>query len=252
MPSGIANPSIRSRFGTGVRAGAGPAAANFVLALTYGAGASAKGWGTSLPLLFSMFAWSSSAQFTLLYVMAAGSAMPGIIAASLVNARYMVMSIALSSSLRGGRLRGAVQAQALADASFAIAHQGRGAYGIPELVGASCPQWLCWVTGTWAGLTLAPSTAFIHTFGLDTTLPAFFLVLTLGQMRASRAATAAALLGAAITAAASLAVSPGIALLAASAAAGIALLPSADATRTAPVGQIAPAPEMTLRQGGNR
>jgi predicted branched-subunit amino acid permease len=219
-------PEWRSSFTTGLRAGAGPAAATFLLAMTYGAAAIGKGWGTTVPLLFSMIAWSSSAQFTLL---TAGSAIPGIVAASLINVRYTVMSVALSDSLRAGRtggarLRGALQVQALADASFAIAHRGHGEYDIPKLIGASCPQWLCWVLGTAVGLILAPSSTFIHKYGLDTALPAFFLVLAFEQMRVSGRAAAAGALGAAITSVLILVVPPGIALLAAAAAAGIGLL----------------------------
>lgn len=95
----------------------------------------------------------------------------------LVNVRYLVMSVALSGSLRGGRLRFALQAQALVDASFAISHGGEGEYDVGKLFGASCPQWMCWVLGTATGLILTPPPTFIHTFGLDTALPAFFLIL---------------------------------------------------------------------------
>ena len=227
----------RADFAAGVRAGIGPATATFVLALTYGAAAITKGWGITVPLLFSVFAWSSSAQFTLLSTLAAGSVIPAIAAATLINARYLVMSVAMNGSMRGGRLRTALQAQALADASFAISHSGHGDYNISKLIGASCPQWLCWVLGTAAGLILAPSSAFIHTYGLDTTLPAFFLILAVEEMRRSRWASAAGVLGASITAAMLFLVEPGIALLAATMAAGIGLLasnrPDAAATREA-------------------
>ena len=94
----------------GMRLGAGPGAATFVLGLAYGAAASAAGWGGAVPLVFSMLACSGSAQFTLLTTLPAGSAVAAAAAAVLINARYLVMSVALNDSLRGGRLRRALQA----------------------------------------------------------------------------------------------------------------------------------------------
>ncbi len=238
----------RTDFAAGVRAGIGPASATFVLALTYGAAAITRGWGITVPVLFSVFAWSSSAQFTLLSTLAAGSAIPAVAAATLINVRYLVMSVALNDSMRGGRLRTALQAQALADASFAISHSGHGEYNVSKLIGASCPQWLCWVLGTATGLILAPSSTFIHTYGLDTTLPAFFLILAFEEMRRSRLASAAGVLGASITAAMLFVVEPGMALLAATAAASIGLLarnrPDADTPH-------AKQPQATAREGEN-
>ena len=63
----------RARFLAGVRLGAGPSAAVFVLALTFGAAARSAGWGGVLPLLFSMFAFSGSAQFALLTTLPTGT-----------------------------------------------------------------------------------------------------------------------------------------------------------------------------------
>jgi hypothetical protein len=123
-----------------VRLGVGPGAATFVLGLSYGAAASIAGWGVAVPLVFSVLAFSASAQFTLLTTLAAGSVVAAVTAAILINVRYLVMSVALNGSLRGGRLWRAVQAQALADASFVVAHRGGGQFDVARLVGASVPQ----------------------------------------------------------------------------------------------------------------
>ena len=58
------------------------------------------------------------------------------------------MGIALNDSLHGSRLWRALQAQALVDASFMVAHRGGGRFDIARLVGATVPQWPCWVVGT--------------------------------------------------------------------------------------------------------
>lgn len=206
--------TAREAFTAGIRLGAGPGAATFVLGLAYGAAARIAGWGITVPLAFSALAFSGSAQFTLLTTLKAGSA---VAAAVLINARYLVMSVALNDSLHGGRLRRALQTQALVDASFVVAHRGHGRFDIARLIGASVPQWAGWVSGTAAGLLAAPSRQLMRALGADVTLPAFFLVLALDELRRSRRAIAAA--GACIAAALLFVTTPGNALLAATLAA---------------------------------
>jgi predicted branched-subunit amino acid permease len=213
-----------SSFAEGVRLGLGPAAATFVLALAYGAAASNAGWGIALPLAFSGLAFSASAQFTLLTTLSVSSAVAAVTAAVLINVRYVVMSVAINDSLRGGRLRRALQAQVLADASFVVAHRGGGRFDIARLVGASVPQWMCWVTGTAIGLLLAPSAHLLHSLGADVTFPAFFVVLALDELRTSHRAIVAAALGASIAGALLFVTTPGNALLGATAAAFIGVI----------------------------
>ncbi|ONI67187.1 hypothetical protein BWI15_28920 [Kribbella sp. ALI-6-A] len=217
-------------FAEGVRLGVGPGAAAFVLALSFGAEAEARGWGFGLPVLFSALAFSGSAQFTLLTALAGGSALAAITSSVLINARYLVMSVALNDSLEGGRLRRAVQALALADASFVAAHRDDGRYDAARLIGASVPQWIFWVSGTAIGALTSPSSELMHTLGLDVAFPAFFLILALDELRRSRRAFAAALFGAAIAALLLLVTSPGYALLGATAGALIGVLPEKEDT----------------------
>lgn len=209
----------------GVRLGMGAAAPVFVLALTFGAAAANSGWGTALPVVFSAVAFSGSAQFTLLASLSSGTVLAAVAAATLINARYLVMSLALNDSLQGGRLRRAVQAQALVDASFVVAHRGEGRFDVPRLVGASLPQWLCWVTGTAIGAVAAPSADLIQTLGVDVAFPAFFLLLALDELRASRQALLAAIVGAAIAGGLLFLTSPANALLGAIAGALVGTLP---------------------------
>jgi 4-azaleucine resistance transporter AzlC len=206
--------TTRAAFAAGIRLGAGPGAATFVLGLAYGAAARIAGWGVTVPLTFSVLAFSGSAQFTLLTTLKAGGAVAAVTAAVLINVRYLVMSVALNDSLHGGRLRRALQSQALIDASFVVAHRGHGRFDIARLAGASVPQWAGWVSGTAAGLLAAPSPQLMHALGVDVALPAFFLVLALDELRRSRRAIAAAAAGACIAAALLFVPTPGTALLA--------------------------------------
>lgn len=216
-------------FVEGIRVGSGPATAVFVLGVAFGAAARAAGWGLGLPVVFSALAFSGSAQFALLSTITAGSVVAAVLAAVLINARYVVMSVALNDSLRGGRLWRVLQAQALADASFVVAHRGGGRFDVARLVGASLPQWTCWVAGTAVGVLSSPSPQLMHDLGADVVFPAFFLLLALDEVRRSRRAMAAAVLGATVAAALLLVTSPGNALLGATVAALIGAIPDGDA-----------------------
>lgn len=212
-------------FVDGMRVGLGAAAPVFVLALTFGAAAANAGWGVVMPVVFSTVTFSGSAQFTLLTALSSGTVLAAVAAAVLINARYLVMSVALNDSLHGGRLWRAVQAQALVDASFVVAHRGGGQFDVGRLVGASVSQWAAWITGTAIGAVVAPSADLMHTFGLDVAFPAFFLMLAMDELRASRQALLASLLGASIAAVLLFVTTPANALLAAIVGALIGVVP---------------------------
>jgi 4-azaleucine resistance transporter AzlC len=216
--------STRTRFREGARAAAGPAAATFVLGLSFGAAAAAAGWGVGAPLAFSAFAFSGSAQFSLLTTLPAGSAVAAVTSAILINTRYLVMGIALNDSLRGSRAWRAVQSQALVDASFVVAHQGGGRFDVARLFGATVPQWVCWLLGTLIGALSQPDPELLRQLGADVVFPAFFLLLALEEVRNPRAVVAA-LCGAAVAGALLLVTEPGYALLAATAGALVGALP---------------------------
>lgn len=55
------------------------------------------------PVAFSMLAFTGAAQFALLTTLASGSAVAAVSPSILINARYVVMSVALNDSLSGGR-----------------------------------------------------------------------------------------------------------------------------------------------------
>ena len=99
----VAPMTTRESFVEGMRAAVGPAAATFVLGVSFGAAADTAGWGVAVPLFFSAFAFSGSAQFSLLTTFETGSAFAAVTSAVLINARYLVMGVALNDSLHGSR-----------------------------------------------------------------------------------------------------------------------------------------------------
>jgi len=216
--------SLRADVAAGARTAAGPAAATYVLGVSFGAAAAAAGWGSVAPVVFSALAFSGSGQFSLLTTLQTGSALAAVASAVLINARYLVMGVALNDSLRGGRVWRAVQAQALVDASFMVAHRGGGRFDVARLMGATAPQWVCWILGTLTGVLVRPDPALLDRLGADVVFPAFFLLLVLDEVRSRRAA-AAALCGAAIAGGLLLVTEPGYALLAATAGALVGVLP---------------------------
>lgn len=216
--------SPRQRFVGGMRVGAGLAAASFVLALTFGAAARDHDWSLTATVLASVLIFSGSAQFALLTALAgSGAAAPAIVAAILINARYLPMGLAVGPSLSGGRLRRTLQGQAVVDGSFVAAHLGQGRFDRHRLIGATVVQWPAWVAGTVLGAVAAPPADLAHRLGLDVVFPAFFLLLLLDELRTSRSGYAAAALGAVVAAVLLWWVPPGIALLAATTGALIAL-----------------------------
>jgi 4-azaleucine resistance transporter AzlC len=212
------------RFLVGVRVGAGLATAAFVLAVTFGATARSAGWGLLAPVVCSLIVFSGSAQFALLTALGGGGGpVPAVAAAALINARFLPMGLAVAPSLRGGRLRRAVQGQAVVDGSWVAAHLGGGRFDRELLIGATIVQWPAWVAGTAAGVFFPPPAHFAHALGLDVVFPAFFLVLLIDELRASRAARLAAGIGATCAAALALVVPAGVALLGSTAGALIGL-----------------------------
>ena len=95
-----------------------------------------------------------------------------------------------------------------------LAHRGGGRFDAPRLVGATAPQWICWVSGTAVGVLAQPSPELLYAIGADVVFPAFFLLLAMDEVRRSPGALLAAACGAAIAGTMLLVTEPGYALLA--------------------------------------
>ena len=202
----------------------GTALAAFVLAVTFGALARSQGWGVLAPIVCSLIVFSASAQFTLATALAGGAGIStAVAAAALISGRFIPMGVAVAGDLRGGRVRRALEGQAVVDSSWAAAHRGGGRFDRYKLFGATIVQWPAWVGGTVLGVVLAPPESLVETLGLDVVFPGFFLLLLLDELRGSRSARAAAGLGAVAAAGLAFLAPTGLALLGASTAALLGL-----------------------------
>jgi 4-azaleucine resistance transporter AzlC len=209
---------------TGLRQSTALAASTFVLGVTFGALARAHGWGLGAPVVASLTIFSGSAQFALLTLLGSGAAAwTAVASAALINLRFFPMALSAAPALRGGRIRRAIEAQAVVDGSWVLAHEGEGRFNRGVLFGSALAQWPAWVTGTVLGVVLAPSIGLLNATGLDVVFPAFFALLLFDEIRHSRSARIAAAGGAVITAVLLLVLPAGPALLGGAAAALLGL-----------------------------
>ncbi|WP_025745902.1 AzlC family ABC transporter permease [Kallotenue papyrolyticum] len=168
----------------GARAAAPFALATAMLGVSFGVLARSLGWGIAAPIAFSLVAFSGSAQFAVVAVFGAGGGAPAaIMAAVLLNTRFLAMGLAVAPSLKGGRLRRAVEAQAVVDSSWALASRGGGQFDRARMIGATVPQYVAWVVGTVVGVLVGDVVGDVERLGLDALFPTFFLVLLVEQLR---------------------------------------------------------------------
>jgi len=108
---------------TGMRQSVALAASTCVLGLTFGALARGHGWGLAAPIVASVVLFSGSAQFALLGALAGGgAAWTAVASAALINLRFLPMALSAAPALHGGRTQRAVEAQAVVDGSWVLAH----------------------------------------------------------------------------------------------------------------------------------
>jgi 4-azaleucine resistance transporter AzlC len=183
----------RSGLREGLRAAAPVGIAVFFVGVSFGVVARPL-IGGAAAIVMSMVVFAGSAQFAAAAVLADGGGAAAAIAAGvLLNARFVPMGIAVASSLRGGRLRRAVEGQAVVDASWALANRGEGRFDRDVLLGATLAQYPAWLLGTALGVVAGDRLGDPHAFGLDAIFPAFFLILLIEELRSPRARTAAML-----------------------------------------------------------
>jgi 4-azaleucine resistance transporter AzlC len=224
--------SIEGERGSGVylagARGALPfALATLVLGISFGVLARSLGWGTLAPIVFSVIAFSGSAQFAVASVLGSGGgALPAIAAAVFLNARFGPMGVAVAPFLKGGPLRRAMEGQTVVDASWALASRGEGRFDRDFMIGATVPQVTAWIGGTIVGVLGGDFIGDPERLGLDVIFPAFFLTLLAEELRsASRSARAVivALIAAVLALALVPFAPPGVPVIAASAAALLGL-----------------------------
>jgi len=170
----------------------------FVFAVTFGILARDAGMGWLAPLVFSVTTFAGSAQIAAASVLdTAGGVTAAVIAALLLNLRYLPIGLSVAPALRGSIPRRVLEAQLAVDEAWAIAHVGDGRYDRDRLVGAGVIVFVAWVSGTGLGVLGGSVLGDPAALGLDVLSPALFLALLVAQVRDARAA-GAALLGASI------------------------------------------------------
>jgi 4-azaleucine resistance transporter AzlC len=208
----------------GARAGLPFALATLVLGISFGVLARSLGWGIIAPIVFSVIAFSGSAQFAVVAVLGAGGgALAAIVAAVLLNSRFLPMGVAVAPFLKGGPLRRALEGQAVVDASWALASRGGGRFDREFMIGATLPQVVAWIGGTVVGVLSSDVVGDVERLGLDVIFPAFFMALLVEELRAGGRTIAAALIAAVLSLALVPWVPPGVPVIAACAGALLGL-----------------------------
>ena len=198
--------------------------ATLVLGISFGVLARSLGWGIVAPIVFSVIAFSGSAQFAVAAVLGAGGGtLAAILAAVLINARFGPMGVTVAPYLKGGPLRRALEGQAVVDASWALASRGGGRFDREFMIGATLPQAVAWIVGTAIGAVSGNLIGNPERLGLDVIFPAFFLVLLAEELRSGRRAVAVALIAAVLALTLVPFTPPGVPVIAACAAALLGL-----------------------------
>ena len=196
-----------------------------VVAVSFGILARSLGWGVLAPIVFSVIAFSASAQFAAVAVMGTGGgAFAAVAAAALLSARFLPMGVAVAPFLKGGPLRRALEGQAVVDTSWALASRGGGRFDREFMIGATVPQFAAWTVGTAVGVLADDFVGDVEKLGLDAVFPVFFLALLAAELGGGgRRAVAAAAIAAALASALVPFAPPGVPVLAGCAAALLGL-----------------------------
>lgn len=186
--------------------------------------ASTGGMGALPAIVMSATTFAGSAQFAAASVLAGGGGpVTAILAALLLNARYLPIGVSVARFMLGGRAARFMQSQLVVDESWAIAARGGGEFDPHRLLGAGVVLWCAWVAGTMIGVLGGEALGDPAVLGLDAAFPALFLALLVPQLGGWRARAAAAL-GAAIAIALVPITPAGVPIIAAAGAALIGLV----------------------------
>lgn len=159
----------------------------FVLGISFGVLARSLGWGLVAPIVFSVIAFSSAAQFAVAAVLGSGGGVfAAVVASVMLNARFGPMGLSVAPYLKGGFLRRALEGQAVLSTSWALASRGGGRYDREVMIGATLPQFAAWIFGTAVGVLGGDFIGDPERLGLDVIFPVFFLSLLTGELNNAR------------------------------------------------------------------
>ena len=199
------------------------ALATGVMGISFGVLAYGLGWGLVAPIIFSVIAFSGTAQFAVASVLGGGGVVSAIAAAVLLNARFLPMGVAVAPFLKGGPLRRALESQAVVDASWAMASRDGGRFDREFMIGATIPQVALWIGGTVVGVLVGGAVGDAERLGLDVIFPAFYLALLVEELRGGGRTITVVLLAAVLALALVPFAPPGVPVIASCAAALLGL-----------------------------
>lgn len=178
----------------GARRAAPLAVAVGAFGVTFGVLAQAAGIGPVAALVFCATTFAGSAQFAAAGVLSAGGTVAAaVLAAVLLNSRYLPIGISVAPALSGGVVSRFLRAQLVVDEAWAVSHLGGGRYDPQLLLGAGLSIYAAWLGGTAIGVAFGDALGNPEDLGLDAAFPALFLALLAGQVRGRRGALAAVL-----------------------------------------------------------
>lgn len=176
----------------GARAVASISIAVFAFGASFGILAREAGMGIAAPIVMSLTTFAGSAQLAAVSVLGAGGGVAAaIVAAVLLNLRYLAVGVSVAPSLRGSAIRRLLEAQLAVDESWAVANRG-GRVDRERLIGAGIVLGAAWCLGTVGGVFGGSALGSPSDYGLDAMFPALFLALLVRQLGSARARTAAA------------------------------------------------------------
>ena len=171
-------------FRRGLRAGAPFSLVAFLLSMSFGVLAIQAGFTPLQAIAMSVVVHAGAAQFAATAIVAGGGGLlPGVLAATLMNSRFLAMGIAVAPSLPGRPWLRALQGQTVIDPSWALANRGDGSFDRHLLFGATVPQYVGWVSGTIVGAYAGDVIGNTDRLGLDAVYPTFFLALLAAELR---------------------------------------------------------------------
>src|SRR5881394_3269386 len=189
----MAESSGNRSYRDGVSAALPLSVAVFGFGVSYGVLALSVGMGTLAPVVMSATTFAGSAQFAAASVLGGGgSAATAILAALMLNARYLPLGVTVAPWLEGGFWSRLLHAHLMVDESWAIAAEGQGRWNPRVMLAAGVGLGIAWIAGTAIGVLFGDALGDPSKLGLDAAFPALFLALLAPQLRSEERSTAIA------------------------------------------------------------
>ena len=162
--------------------------------LAFGASLGVLAGSIQIPVVaavtMSAIAFSGSAQFAAVSVVAAGgSVVAATLSAASLNSRYAVMGLTIAPTFEGGVMRRFLLAQLITDETWALAWTADGAFDVRRMIGAGAVLWVTWVSATAIGVAASAVAGDPKALGLDALSPALFLALLMRRPWTGRQVT---------------------------------------------------------------